>query len=175
MRLTHKSSQWDWSSLCQHTFDSLKNAFTSAPVLSHWQPNSRITIETDTSDYAIAAIMSISPPPSDPKSNSPPKLLKSDLHPIVFHSRTLNLTELNYDTHDEELLAIFEVFKVWQHYLEGSEHVVNVVTDHKNLKYFTMTKMLTRQQARWSEYLSSFNILICFHPGRLGTKPDVFT
>ena len=174
-RLTRKSSQWDWSPLCQRAFDSLKDAFTSAPVLSHWQPNSRITIETDASDYAIAAIISISPPPSDPKSDSPPELLKSDLHPIAFHSRTLNPTELNYDTHDKELLAIFEAFKVWRHYLEGSEHVVDVVTDHKNLEYFATTKMLTRRQARWSEYLSSFNILIRFRPGRLGAKPDALT
>jgi len=35
--------------------------------------------------------------------------------------------------------------------------------------------MLTRRQARWSEYLSSFNILICFRPGRLGAKPDALT
>jgi len=130
-RLTHKSSRWEWTAPCQNSFDSLKNAFASAPVLSHWHPNSRITVETDASDYAIAAIISISPPPSDPSPEPLSKSSISDLHPIAFHSRTLNPTELNYDTHDKELLAIFEAFRVWRHYLEGSEHVVDVVTDHK--------------------------------------------
>src|SRR5258708_19620370 len=50
-----------------------------------------------------------------------------------------------------------------------------MVMDHKNLEYFTTTKKLTRQQARWSEFLSQFNLSICFHPGRLGTKPNALT
>ena len=33
-------------------------------------------------------------------------------------------------------------------------------------------KVLTRQQARWSEYLSQFNLAIRFCPGKLRTKPD---
>src|SRR5258708_7622106 len=35
--------------------------------------------------------------------------------------------------------------------------------------------MLTRWQACWSEYLSSFNLTICFHPGKLGAKPNALT
>jgi len=50
-----------------------------------------------------------------------------------------------------------------------------VVTDHKNLEYFSSSKVLTRCQARWSEYLSQFNLAIRFHPGRLGAKPDALT
>ena len=38
-----------------------------------------------------------------------------------------------------------------------------------------MTKLLTRQQARWSEFLSQFHLIVCFHPGKLGTKPDALT
>src|SRR3979490_3407109 len=34
-----------------------------------------------------------------------------------------------------------------------------------NLEYFCTTKILTRQQARWSEHLSQFNHVICFRPG----------
>ena len=62
--------------------------------------------------------------------------------------------ELNYDTHDKELLAIFEAFKIWQHYLEGLAYPIDIVTDHKNLEYFSTTKVLTGRQAWWSEYLS---------------------
>ena len=35
--------------------------------------------------------------------------------------------------------------------------------------------MLTRRQARWSEFLSQFNMVIRFRPGRLGAKPDALT
>src|SRR3984957_18255289 len=83
--------------------------------------------------------------------------------------------ELNYDTHDKELLAIFEAFQKWRHYLKGSRSPVDVVTDHKNLEYFSTTKLLTRRQARWSEFLSQFNLVIRFRPRKLGTKPDFLT
>ena len=56
-----------------------------------------------------------------------------------------------------------------------SASLIDVVTDHKNLEYFLTTKILTRQQARWSEYLSQFNLVIRFRPGHLGTKPDTLT
>ena len=52
---------------------------------------------------------------------------------------------------------------------------MDVVTDHKNLKYFTTTKILTCRQAHWSEYLSQFNMVIYFCPGKLGVKPDALT
>jgi hypothetical protein len=50
-----------------------------------------------------------------------------------------------------------------------------VVTDNKNLEYFTTTKLLTCHQVRWSEYLSQFNMVIHFCPGKLSTKPDALT
>ena len=119
-------------------------------------------VKTDASDYAIAAIFSIILP-------------NGEIHPVAFHSRTLTTSELNYDTHDKELLAIFEAFQKWRHYLEGSTSPVDIVTDHKNLEYFSTTKLLTRRQDRWSEFLSQFNLVIHFHPGKLGTKPDALT
>lgn len=161
-RLTRKGVSWDFSDACRKSFNTLKEAFTCAPVLAHWIPDSQIVVETDASDYALGAILSIFTTPTD-------------IHPIAFHSRTFSAPELNYDVHDKELLAIFEAFKVWRHYLEGSALPIDVVTDHKNLTYFSTTKILTRRQARWSEFLSQFNMVVRFRPGRLGAKPDSLT
>ena len=128
----------------------------------HWVLDAQLVMETDASDYALVAILSI-------------MTKDNEIHPVAFHSRTFSTPELNYDVHDKELLAIFEAFKIWRHYLEGSASPIDVVTDHKNLEYFSTTKVLTRRQARWSEYLSQFNLVIRFRPGRLGTKPDALT
>ena len=118
-------------------------------------------METDASDYALGAILSI--------------VVQDEVHPVAFHSRTFSSTELNYDVHDKELLAIFEAFRTWRHYLEGTPSPIDVITDHKNLEYFSTTKLLTRRQARWSEFLSAFNLVIRFRPGKLGAKPDALT
>jgi len=103
------------------------------------------------------------------------QLESGEIHPVAFHSRSFNSTELNYDVHNKELYAIYEVFQIWRHYLDGAPHPIDVVTDHENLEYFSTTKILNRRQARWSEYLCQFNLIICFRPGKLGTKPDALT
>jgi len=161
-RLTRKNSPWNFDDDCRISFNTLKQAFTSAPILTYWVPDAQLVVETDVSDYALAAILSI-------------MTKDNEIYPIAFHSRTFSTPELNYNVHDKELLAIFEAFKIWRHYLEGSALPIDVVMDHKNLEYFSTTKILTRQQARWSEYLSQFNLVICFCPRRLGTKPDALT
>ena len=87
-------------------------------------------METDASDYALTAILSIF--------NE-----ENKVHPVAFHFHTFTITELNYDIYDKELLAIFEAFKIWQYYLEDLAYLIDIVTDHKNLEYFSTTKVLT--------------------------------
>ena len=57
-----------------------------------------ITVKTDTSDYALTAILSI-------------MTSSGKMHPVAFHSCTLYTLEHNYNVHDKELLAIYEAFK----------------------------------------------------------------
>src|SRR5882672_11084668 len=71
--LTHKGTTWHFSDECHSAFEALKKAFTTAPVLTHWIPDTQITVETDASNYALAAVLSITTP-------------TGKLHPIAFHS-----------------------------------------------------------------------------------------
>ena len=93
----------------------------------HWISDAPIIVKTDASDYTLGAILSIC------TSND-------EIHPITFHSWTFTTLELNYDTHDKELLAIFNAFKVWCHYLEGSATPIDVVTDTRTLSTFPQLK-----------------------------------
>jgi len=81
----------------QLAFNTLKKAFTSAPILKHWDPNIPIILETNTLDIALAAILSI--------------CTEGDIYSIAFHLRSFQGAELNYNMHDKELLAIMESFK----------------------------------------------------------------
>ena len=53
-----------------------------------------------------------------------------------------------------------KAFRQWKLYLKESTFSVQVYTDHKNLVYFTMTKILNWQQVCWSEELANFNFKI---------------
>ena len=110
-------------------FDSLKEAFTTALILGHWDPEAPMILKTDASNCILAAILST--------------WSNGKVHPIAFHSRAFSAAEINYDVYDKELLAIIESFKKWQHYLEGVAILVEVFTDHKNLIYFSEIKILS--------------------------------
>ena len=128
--LTRKDAPWNFSEECRRSFNALKIAFTTAPILTHYQPDVPLVIETDASDYAVAGILSTTCP-------------NGEIRPVAFYLRMLTAPELNYNTHDKELLAIFEAFRSWRHYLEGPAHPINVVTNHKNLVYFSTSKVLS--------------------------------
>ena len=56
-------------------------------------------MENDALDYALTAILSI-------------VNKENKVYPVIFHSHTFIMAELNYDTYDKELLAIFEAFRI---------------------------------------------------------------
>lgn len=72
------------------------------------------------------------------------------------------------------MLAIVEGFKYWCAYLEGSPDIT-VYTDHKNLEYFTTSKVLNHRQARWAELLAHFDFKIVYCPGNKMGKSDALT
>jgi hypothetical protein len=162
MHLTYKNLPWIWSPACDKVFNILKVAFTTAPILIHFDPALPPVVKTNASDYAITSILSLCAE-------------VGEVHPVAFYSCTLTGAELNYNTHDKELLVIYKAFKIWHHYLKSPHHTINIITDHKNLEYFTTTKVLSCCQVHWSKYLSTFNMVVHFHPGKLGEKPDSLT
>ncbi|MBW0592690.1 hypothetical protein O181_132405 [Austropuccinia psidii MF-1] len=84
-------------------FHQLKEAFTIAPILSHFDPSLPTIVETDASDYALGAVLS--------------QLSDSVKHPIEFDSCKLLPAELNYESHDTELLGIVWALKRWRAFL----------------------------------------------------------
>ena len=56
--LTKKDWKFQWDVETQSAFDQLKNLFCSAPILAHFDPDRECVVETDTSDYVSAGILS---------------------------------------------------------------------------------------------------------------------
>ncbi len=160
-RLTCKD-KLEWNAEADQAFETLKKAFTTAPILTHPDFQKPFFLETDVSDFALGAVLS--QPDKD-----------GCLHPFVFHSRKFTAAKINYEIHDKELLAIVNSFQEWRHFLEGAQHPVTVHTDHKNLEYFMSTKVLNRRQARWSISLSRFNFVITYRPGSKQIQSDALS
>jgi len=159
-QLTKKGTPFVWSDLCQIAFERLKEAFSTAHILIHFDFDKEIVVETNASDIASAGILS--QPGSD-------RLL----HPLAFFSKKHTPAECNYDIYDKELVAVVPGFKEWRAYLVGGP--VTGRADHQNLRYFTTKRLLNQRQARWSDFLSQFNYTIEFVPGKAHGKADALT
>ncbi|EAL20633.1 hypothetical protein CNBE2980 [Cryptococcus deneoformans B-3501A] len=149
----------NYSSITKPLIDLTKKdlpfSFTSVNLLHHYDPTKQLILETDTSDYAIAGILSHE--------------IDKKLGPVAFFSHKMLPAKLNYPIHDKEMLAIVLAFKGWRHYFKGARETIRVYTDHRSLEYFMITKQLSQQQVRWSEFLADFDFNIIYRPGYLGT------
>ncbi|GAA5883779.1 hypothetical protein JCM16303_002367 [Sporobolomyces ruberrimus] len=95
--ITHKDAKFDIgpSSPAFASFRALKEALLSAPVLRSFNASRQITLITDASQYALAG--QLCQPDND-----------GVLHPVAFHSRQFTPPEMNYQTYDQEMLAIVD-------------------------------------------------------------------
>ena len=87
------------------------------------------------------------------------------MHPVAYYCCKFTASKINYPIYEKELAVIIASFEEWHPYLAGAQHHVQVVTDHKNLIYFSITCTLNRRQARWSTFLADYDFEIVFRPG----------
>ena len=151
-----KSGPFTWTDDAEEAFRTLKECFMAAPLLIHFDPRKPTKVETDASGFGIAGVLS---QPSGDQA-------RQEWKPVAFYSRKLTPAEKNYGTGDSEMLAIVEAFREWRHYLESPAFTVRVLCDHENLQSFMTTKVLNRRQARWAEFLASFDFGIVYRKGK---------
>ncbi|RXW15696.1 hypothetical protein EST38_g10158 [Candolleomyces aberdarensis] len=135
-----------------NAFEKLKCAFTSYPVLCHYDTSKPATLVTDASDFALSDILQ----QTDDAGH---------LHPVAFHSQKFSPAEIHYSIHDKELLAIVDSFRNMHTWLMGTVQTISVACDHHNLKYFMKTQPLNRCQSRWSMLLTEYNFQLNWIPG----------
>lgn len=166
--LTRKEVTFTWGDDQSFAFKSLKKAFTSHPVLRHFNCLLPTVLETDASDFAISAILSQWHPAAS-SADSPL------LHPTGYYSRKLTPPELNYGVGDKELLAIVVGCEEYRPMLESLGEPFTVFTDHSNLTALATKKVLNRRQARWRNILSGLDFTILYRPGAQNARADALT
>ena len=137
-----------------------------APILRHFDRDRKIYLETDASDFAVAAVVSQLYETDDGQEK------KIRLHPVGYYSRKLAAAELNYTVHDKELLAIMEAFVHWSFQFRDNAFPIDIITDHRNLEYFMDKKQLNWRHARWHEFLQEYDFSIRYRPGIKAVRPD---
>ncbi len=149
IKLTRKNQSFYWFENCQIAFEKLKKRVIETLVLSYFSSELETFLESDSSNYVSIEMLS-------QKEND--DLIKS----VVYFSKTLFFAECNYEIYDKKLLTIIRCFEQWRAKLQSIETFINVLIDHKSLKYFMTIKKLNRRQAKWVEFLIEFDFKIAY-------------
>ena len=119
VQLTKKGQEFLWTSEYQRSFEMLKAALCSAPVLSFPTHEGKYILDTDASAVGIGAVLS--------------QIQDGDEKVIAYGSKTLSKEKRRYCTTRRELLAVVAFLKQFRHYLLGREFLVR--TDHSSLRW----------------------------------------
>ncbi|MBW0515840.1 hypothetical protein O181_055555 [Austropuccinia psidii MF-1] len=159
--LLKKDSLFIFNEEALSQFQILKEAFTTAPIQSHFNASLPTIVETEASYYALGSVLS--------------QVNDSGKNLIAFDICKLLPAELNYEIHDKELLGIVWALKFQKAFCLCLSDCFEVLTDHSSLPYFMSSKVLPCRQASWAEFVSEFHFSITYRTGRLATLPDALS
>ena len=136
-------------------FTKLRQAFLKALIFHYFNSKYHIWIEIDVSGYIIDEVLS--------------QLTLDDLgrwYLMAFFSQKMILAVIKYETHDDELLVIVEVFKTWRYYLKSFQYEVLVLTNYNIFWRFIDTKSLSSKQVYRAQKLLSYHFWINYCQGK---------
>ena len=116
--LLRKGRAWKWNREQQEAFEEAKNLLQSADLLVHFNPDLKLILASDASNYGIGAVLSHEMPDGTER-------------PTGYVSRSLSPAERNYSTIDKEALAVVVGVKKFHQFLYGKKFTIR--TDHKPL------------------------------------------
>lgn len=160
--LLKKDQAYVWNPEAQKAFDTLKKHFSEEPVLMMPDMTRPFQVESDASKFASGAVLT----QTDSNGNC---------HPVSFLSKSFSQPERNYKIYDCELLGIMRALSDWRHYLQGSPHTTNVLTDHHNLIHWKSPQKLSPRQARWALKLSEYDLKLIHTPGAKMIQSDALS
>jgi len=157
--MTGKGKKFSWTSEANESFQKLKEALLSSPILIMPTDTDELVLDTDASYGAIGCVLS--------------QRQAGQEKVIAYASRCLDRREVNYCVTRKELLAIVYSIRYFKQYLLERRFVIR--TDHSALTWLRRTLDPIGQQARWLEIMEEFDFAIERRPGARHGNADALS
>ncbi|WVZ86941.1 hypothetical protein U9M48_033652 [Paspalum notatum var. saurae] len=153
--LLKKHALFVWTEGHQTTFEALKNALCSAPVLALLDFSKPFCIETDACGVGVGAV------------------LLQDGHPLAYISRPLGPKSAGLSTYEKEYLAIIIAVDQWRSYLQNQEFII--YTDQRSLTHLSDQRLNTPWQQRVFTKLLGLQYRVVYKPGLTNRAADALS
>nr|GEV00618.1 putative mitochondrial protein [Tanacetum cinerariifolium] len=137
-----RNNGFHWSTEAEVTFNQLKKAMMTTPVLALPNFEKEFVVKTDASGCGIGVV------------------LHQDGHPIAYLSKALSPRHQALSTYEKEFLAVMMTLDRWRGYLLDMHFKIK--TDHFSLKYLLDQRLTTPFQTKWLPKLLSFDYKISY-------------
>jgi hypothetical protein len=139
--LLKKNTQFIWTTQHKQSFEALKQALISAPVLALPDFSKKFTVETDASAKGIGAV------------------LMQDGHPLAYLSKALGTKAQALSTYEKECLAVTK----WKPYLQHKKF--SILTDHRSLLHLDDHQIHQPMQQKAFLKLMGLNYRLVYRKG----------
>lgn len=158
-KLLRKDSKFLWTDLTDKAFQTLKEKLITPPILQYPNFEKPFILTTDSSSFAIGAVLS-------------QNYTGNDL-PIAYASRILNSAETRYSTTEREMLAIVWAVNHFRPYLYGTKFTI--ITDHKPLTFLKRMQDPGSRLLNMRLKLEIYDFEIKYKIGRNNTNADALS
>uniref|UniRef100_A0A8R1I4Q2 RNA-directed DNA polymerase n=2 Tax=Caenorhabditis japonica TaxID=281687 RepID=A0A8R1I4Q2_CAEJA len=162
IELTKKEEPFVWTEERQKSFQALKDALTSEPVLVAPRLGKPFIIEVDASGKGVGAVLYQA---QDEEGK--------DLRVVSYASRVYNAYEKNYPAIELEACGLVFAVKTFRPYIDGAR--TTIVTDHSPLKSLMYRKELVGRLSKYQIVLQEFDIEIIYRPGKQNIVCDTLS
>lgn len=148
-----------WNEKADESFNLLKEAMKSAPILDTPQYDHPFVIECDSSDWCAGSVLM--------------QYIDGQPKVISYFSAKYTAAQRKYSTTEKECLSVILSIEKFRPYIDMVRFTV--VTDHKCLQWLANLKDPTGRLARWALRLQCYEIGFVHRPGREHVVPDMLS
>ena len=165
--LTRKNVAFEWTPVCQESFEMLKTSLMTEPILTYPDPSLPYVLFTDASKYAWACVL------TQEKTHVMEEKEVKILHPITYMSGLFRGSQLNWACLTKEAYAIYMSIKKLAYYLEDAD--ITLRSDHLPLRKFLAKNTLNSKVNNWAIEISPFHITFEYIKGIKNTLANTMS
>ena len=165
--LTRKNIPFEWTPICQESFELLKSCLMTEPILKYLDPDYPYVLFTDASKYAWACVL------TQEKIHQIEGKEVKILHTITYMSGLFRGSQINWACLTKEAYAIYMSIKKLAYYLEDAD--ITLRSDHLPLKKFLAKNTLNSKVNNLAIEILPFHITFEYIKGIKNTLADTMS